>query len=214
MWCDVNLVRHGVWLWSNECMWTRELTLVPRKIKFSVKVQLGAVVMPPDIDGSVQERRNSIANALELRLSCTKPSIWCLQYHKQKCGDDCRKWTKCGTDKITSCLAIMVKIWIVCRKEFTENWPSALILGLCQANERWRYFVTTSLIGWEPCISLGQCDYSIVPCGIWIKMIIPSSHPTPPPPHPPTCHPPPPPPPPHPTSHPNPQRSGFREKSA
>ena len=25
----------------------------------------------PDIDGLVQERRNSIANALELRLSCT-----------------------------------------------------------------------------------------------------------------------------------------------
>ena len=28
--------------------------------------------------GLVQERRNSIANALELRLSCTKPSIHCL----------------------------------------------------------------------------------------------------------------------------------------
>ena len=28
------------------------------------------------IDGLMQERRNSIANALELRLSCTKPSIW------------------------------------------------------------------------------------------------------------------------------------------
>ena len=27
------------------------------------------------IDGLVQERRNSIANALELRLSCTDPSI-------------------------------------------------------------------------------------------------------------------------------------------
>ena len=26
-------------------------------------------------DGLVQERRNSIANALELRLSCTNPSI-------------------------------------------------------------------------------------------------------------------------------------------
>ena len=26
-------------------------------------------------DGLVQERRNSIANALELRLSCTDPSI-------------------------------------------------------------------------------------------------------------------------------------------
>ena len=28
------------------------------------------------IDGLVQERHNSIANALELRLSCTNPSIW------------------------------------------------------------------------------------------------------------------------------------------
>ena len=28
------------------------------------------------IDGLVQERRNSIANALELRLSCTNPWIW------------------------------------------------------------------------------------------------------------------------------------------
>ena len=28
------------------------------------------------INGLVQERRNSIANALEVRLSCTKPSIW------------------------------------------------------------------------------------------------------------------------------------------
>ena len=27
------------------------------------------------IDGLVQERRNSIANAMELRLSCTKQSI-------------------------------------------------------------------------------------------------------------------------------------------
>ena len=29
-----------------------------------------------NIDGSVQERRNSIANALELRISCTNPSIY------------------------------------------------------------------------------------------------------------------------------------------
>ena len=28
-----------------------------------------------DINGLVQERRNSIANTLELRLSCTNPSI-------------------------------------------------------------------------------------------------------------------------------------------
>ena len=29
------------------------------------------------VDGLVQERRNSIAKALELRLPCTNPSIWC-----------------------------------------------------------------------------------------------------------------------------------------
>ena len=31
------------------------------------------------IDGSVQEKRNSIANALELRLSCTNPAIFHLK---------------------------------------------------------------------------------------------------------------------------------------
>ena len=35
-----------------------------------------SAVYNPYIDGFVQERRNSIANALELRLSCTKPSIF------------------------------------------------------------------------------------------------------------------------------------------
>ena len=34
------------------------------------------------IDGLVQERRNSIASALELRLSCTNPLKWCLQPDK------------------------------------------------------------------------------------------------------------------------------------
>ena len=32
------------------------------------------------IDGLVQERRNSIANVLELRLSCTKPLIWIITW--------------------------------------------------------------------------------------------------------------------------------------
>ena len=45
------------------------------------------------IDGLVQERRNSIADALELRLSCTNPSRCCkqlyIQYHVPLCG-------KCG----------------------------------------------------------------------------------------------------------------------
>ena len=35
-----------------------------------------------EIDGLVQERCNSIANALELCLSCTNPSKWFLVIHE------------------------------------------------------------------------------------------------------------------------------------
>ena len=43
----------------------------------------GAIVIATcDIDGLVQERSNSIANALELRLSCTNPSILSLKYNR------------------------------------------------------------------------------------------------------------------------------------
>ena len=54
-------------------------------------------------DGSVQERRNSIVNALELRLSCTKPSIW---------GD---------LFKITLS-ATLSKLWF--------DWKSSLVAGI------------------------------------------------------------------------------------
>ena len=36
-----------------------------------------------EIDGLVQERRNSIANALELCLSCNNPSKWFLVIHNK-----------------------------------------------------------------------------------------------------------------------------------
>ena len=35
------------------------------------------------MDGLMQERRNSIANALELSLSCTNPSIFCVKKGNQ-----------------------------------------------------------------------------------------------------------------------------------
>ena len=38
-----------------------------------------------NIDGLVQEKRNYIANTLELRLSCTTPSIW-YSFHHGKWG--------------------------------------------------------------------------------------------------------------------------------
>ena len=40
------------------------------------KVKMVVWLSYPYIDGLVEERCNSIANALELRLSCTNPSMY------------------------------------------------------------------------------------------------------------------------------------------
>ena len=39
------------------------------------------------IDGSVQERRNSIANPLELHLSCTNLAIWKMNFGERMSQD-------------------------------------------------------------------------------------------------------------------------------
>ena len=49
---------------------TTELCGLSRQVVFQDRVS------EHDIDGLVQERRNSIANALELSLSCSNRSIW------------------------------------------------------------------------------------------------------------------------------------------
>ena len=49
---------------------------LPHKGPVMPKVFLGLVIEWVHVDGLVQqERRNSIANALELRISCTNPSV-------------------------------------------------------------------------------------------------------------------------------------------
>ena len=45
-------------------------------LKPSINLAYVFSVLTPYYDGLVQERHNSIANALELRLSCTNPSNW------------------------------------------------------------------------------------------------------------------------------------------
>ena len=55
--------------------------LIRQQIDYKVLVGSGTLdsvhkVVNCNIDGLVQERRNSIANAGELRLSCTIPSMW------------------------------------------------------------------------------------------------------------------------------------------
>ena len=47
------------------------------------------------IDGLMQERCNSIANALELRLSCTNPSAWSVSSSIESQIEHCWKWPNC-----------------------------------------------------------------------------------------------------------------------
>ena len=59
-----------------------------------------------EIDGLVQERRNSNANALELRLSCTNPAKCEHQQNRRKHGDMSSPW---------SCP--MARVWLSVRKK-------------------------------------------------------------------------------------------------
>ena len=82
-------------------------------------------------NGLVQERRNSIANALELRLSCNDPSIWCdhAQYHD---ADYCRKY---------SCLAILVHFTILCNSPWQLLKRTDIYENLC-----WKRFQPHSMM--------------------------------------------------------------------
>ena len=57
-----------------DCFWT-QYQIFPENLVFIFCRQCN---LYNDTDGLVQERRNSIANTLELHLSCTNPLIWSL----------------------------------------------------------------------------------------------------------------------------------------
>ena len=75
------LIKVMAWCWAGNkplpvCITIRSYSLYPFVISLEATAYL--------FDGLVQERRNSIADALELRLSCTNPSIWTLIFMNSK----------------------------------------------------------------------------------------------------------------------------------
>ena len=95
------------------CLWCLSFCCLPVPVRyFSMSVQYMAChpgghlwdyysntpslsqVTAHHFDGLMQERRNSIANALELRLSCANTSIWSLDAHR---------WNLLVPDLQTSC---------------------------------------------------------------------------------------------------------------
>ena len=66
----------------------------------------------------MQDCSNSIANALELLQSCTKPSTWyCVQY------GNCNINHTPKLTKDTPPITLTVELWGVPYKDFEENWP-------------------------------------------------------------------------------------------
>ena len=80
-----------------------------------------------DIDGLVQERCNSIANALELHLSCTNPSIrvWKLVWH---CSSYATSWCSPLTLSFLSSSSMIstnwVTLWTACNHQTPIKSPS------------------------------------------------------------------------------------------
>ena len=81
------------------------------------------------VDGLVQEWRNSIANALELRLSCTNPSTlyWTVQHSPIWHGTVWRSAVTNSRNRSNLILTITMtyptKTCQLCRGLFWENWP-------------------------------------------------------------------------------------------
>ena len=59
-----------------------------------------------NIDGLMQERRNFIANELELRLSCINPSIWCKRYSLNKLKQT--RWIKTERQMGAQCIKVTI----------------------------------------------------------------------------------------------------------
>ena len=72
----------GYLRWSigtSVCHITQNINHSPPVHLLRVKFLVRSIIIPISnrhIDGLMQERRNSVTNALELRFSCTNPSIW------------------------------------------------------------------------------------------------------------------------------------------
>ena len=65
-----------------------------------------------DINGLVQETRNSSALVMELHLFCTTPSTWhCMKHNDYNCYTEFRLWTQRRHQ--SWCLALTGKLWHV-----------------------------------------------------------------------------------------------------
>ena len=81
----------------------------------------------------MQERRNSIANAMELRLSCTNPSKWSVTYQAYNLKYNCNPRRFSVFHKLSNNASMcryhwgteaMIRLWYKCRRDVT-NFHSA-----------------------------------------------------------------------------------------
>ena len=85
----------------------------------------------PQIDGLVQERRNSIANALELRLSCTNPSKCSLK----RWAPSSRIYFSCSREG--EIFTTSIQGTINCRNQQVIEWVYVYMQGTKRRQLRW-----------------------------------------------------------------------------
>ena len=90
-----------------------------------------------EVDGLVQERRNSISNALELRLSCTNPSKWKHFLHADFYVSLMVAWTTFWTNTRVAGELRFHSLWFIHFSKPTCMWNSAdrnIFLGFPQSS--------------------------------------------------------------------------------
>ena len=100
---------NGTWLccflaWFNQCRLTLPVSFRIASLAFCHVYPRASetILRNVDIYGLMQGRRNSIANALELRLPCTNPSIWYIN-HMSPLKTDTYNWNKSKQYKTMYC---------------------------------------------------------------------------------------------------------------
>ena len=84
------------------------------------------------IDGLMQERRNSIANAMELRLSCTNPSIYTASL-------DLNEWTEGAVTEHVSVMELDLRQSSRLLRSVSSQWRDAVTSLSTNGKACWHY---------------------------------------------------------------------------
>ena len=121
-----------------ERIWRVHMISFPTGMQLLVEHRLGHSIDQNQIDGWVQDCSNSIANALDLLMSCTKPSIWF--WSSTVCDIHAappacpRSWCSEEGYSVSHCGMVII---VVCTGNETDYHPSQVAQATASGKSYW-----------------------------------------------------------------------------